>query len=566
MLNSKIKNLIHKEMTRKDFLSFSALTIASLFGVVGVITELLSHAATPYASTEAETGTETGSAENTEDSAASQGKAVQFGSTTPNLLTGDSANFEGGTLGAWANIANGATVTNDTTIAHSGAHSMKIITDADNASGPYTYGFTASSGSSYTFSLWVYATASDGQFAPGIDFYDASHNLLASNATATALTTNTWKELSITATAPTGTAQAYLTAYPTVSVSPSTFYVDDCALSSITSTTPVPTPTTSGMIFGVAMGADEVLFTSSDAGAAQYSIMKADGFSGVRIDVGYQTTTPYYEDTTLRAAINAGLASNTLIILDGYHPNEMTQAQFVTFCTSVVNTYKSLGIHKYEICNEINGNNNWDTSTGYVNPAAYAVLLKACYSAIKVADPTAFVVSSGLAVFDVTAGGTNEGSGNYSSNLAPGQFLTLMYAQMGGDSTGYFDAVGCHPYCYTANPSTVNNWGVMLNPVGGPTGYYGPSMRQIMGTNGDSAKDLWITEYGEPIEGSTTDAMQATYFQDALQLCETYDYVGAFYFFNWADDQDGNYGLTSSSYVAKPALATIQSFMNDFKS
>jgi hypothetical protein len=89
MLNKDFKSLLQKEMTRKDFLGFTALTVAGLFGVVGVLTELLSHAATPYASEEAEDGTLTPSAALTSDSTASGGKAVAFGAvtTTPNPAT-----------------------------------------------------------------------------------------------------------------------------------------------------------------------------------------------------------------------------------------------------------------------------------------------------------------------------------------------------------------------------------------------------------------------------------------------------------------------------------------------
>jgi hypothetical protein len=80
MPNSKLESLLHKEMSRKDFLSFTALTIISIFGVAGVISELLSHAASPYASTESESGTLTGDAATIASTIASGAKAVQFGS------------------------------------------------------------------------------------------------------------------------------------------------------------------------------------------------------------------------------------------------------------------------------------------------------------------------------------------------------------------------------------------------------------------------------------------------------------------------------------------------------
>jgi hypothetical protein len=84
MPNSRLNTLLKKEMSRKDFLSFTALAVVSLFGVTGVITELLSHAATPYASDEAEGGVLSGAATESADSTASGGKAVQFGSNPAN--------------------------------------------------------------------------------------------------------------------------------------------------------------------------------------------------------------------------------------------------------------------------------------------------------------------------------------------------------------------------------------------------------------------------------------------------------------------------------------------------
>jgi hypothetical protein len=79
MIDNRLSNLLRKEMTRKDFLGFTALTVASLFGAFGVITELLSHAATPYASDEAENGNLTTGAAITNDNIASDGKVVSFG-------------------------------------------------------------------------------------------------------------------------------------------------------------------------------------------------------------------------------------------------------------------------------------------------------------------------------------------------------------------------------------------------------------------------------------------------------------------------------------------------------
>ena len=82
MTDTKLNKLLQKEMSRKDFLNLSFLLVISTFGVFGVLTKLLSHAATPYAANEAEKGTRTGTATLSTDPTASGNAAVVFGTGT----------------------------------------------------------------------------------------------------------------------------------------------------------------------------------------------------------------------------------------------------------------------------------------------------------------------------------------------------------------------------------------------------------------------------------------------------------------------------------------------------
>jgi hypothetical protein len=103
MPNSNLKSLLHKEMTRKEFLAFGALATISIFGFVGVLEELLSHAATPYVNKEAEQGTRSGTTSIISDANASGGEAVGFGQASGNgsqalmlgMNLGDSSGFNG---------------------------------------------------------------------------------------------------------------------------------------------------------------------------------------------------------------------------------------------------------------------------------------------------------------------------------------------------------------------------------------------------------------------------------------------------------------------------------------
>jgi hypothetical protein len=81
------KNILNKEMTRKEFLAFSMVAVAGIFGVVGLIKELSSHAASPTANSEAENGTISPPAGEVSDINASGGHAIQFGNHTATTFT-----------------------------------------------------------------------------------------------------------------------------------------------------------------------------------------------------------------------------------------------------------------------------------------------------------------------------------------------------------------------------------------------------------------------------------------------------------------------------------------------
>jgi hypothetical protein len=89
IVNKQLEQLFRKELTRKEFINWSALLIVSMFGVGGVLETLRSHAATPEASEEAEKGTLTGPAQIINDSSASGGEAVAFGQAAVGPIPSD---------------------------------------------------------------------------------------------------------------------------------------------------------------------------------------------------------------------------------------------------------------------------------------------------------------------------------------------------------------------------------------------------------------------------------------------------------------------------------------------
>src|SRR5580704_18082669 len=86
MKNADLEKFLKKKITRKEFLKVIGIIFVTLFGVTAVIEEILSHAATPYAAEEAESGTLSSSATKVANSSASGGNAVQFGTTASSIL------------------------------------------------------------------------------------------------------------------------------------------------------------------------------------------------------------------------------------------------------------------------------------------------------------------------------------------------------------------------------------------------------------------------------------------------------------------------------------------------
>ena len=116
-------------MSRKEFLAFSTFAIASVFGVVGLIRELSSRAATPTADIELEDGTVAAPAAVVTDATASGGSAVKFGTIT----TGDRSTLVLGTYKpstATTGVLPGValtTITAATTYTQSGTAASPIV-------------------------------------------------------------------------------------------------------------------------------------------------------------------------------------------------------------------------------------------------------------------------------------------------------------------------------------------------------------------------------------------------------------------------------------------------------
>jgi hypothetical protein len=226
--------------------------------------------------------------------------------------------------------------------------------------------------------------------------------------------------------------------------------------------------------------------------------------------------------------------------------------QFAAFASSVAGRYKTKGVSYWEIWNEENLTRFWSPVP---NAKQYAAMLEQTYPAIKKANPAAFVISGGMAE------GENSDPSK-GTNIDAVQMLQQLYADGAGQS---FDAVGYHPYTYPQSPLDPGNaWAKMDNTS--------PSLRSVMTTNGDGAKQIWITEYGAPTNGPSagefvSEARQAQLAVDASNAIKDKTWAGPFFWYTYQDHgtststKENFFGLLRPDGSKKPAYAAWQSIL-----
>jgi hypothetical protein len=305
------------------------------------------------------------------------------------------------------------------------------------------------------------------------------------------------------------------------------------------------------------LSAPELLGWSPTEQVQQLQAMKATGITSVRVDANWYGGQPdgpgSYDWTSLDQVVasiqKVGLSAD--LIIDGCPPwaavsgaqgNQFAQpaspAAFANWAAAVAKRYGSKGARYFEIWNEPNNPAFWAPKP---DPAAYTADLKAAYAAIKNVDPSAIVLSGGLSP-----------DPNSSTSYAPLTFLTDMYAD---GAQGGFDGVGFHPYSYPKDPDTYDPgsaWSQMSQT--------NPSVRSIMAANGDSAKKIWITEFGAPTSGTSqnvSDAEQSKELVQAISQVEQLRWVGSFYMYTWTDVSDEGFGLLTVAGAEKPTYTAV---------
>ncbi len=222
---------------------------------------------------------------------------------------------------------------------------------------------------------------------------------------------------------------------------------------------------------------------------------------------------------------------------------------YAEFARRVAERYRGR-ISAYILWNEPNLAIEW----GNRKPDAvqYAALLRAGAQAVRAADPDARVIAAAPAP-------TNENSDRAQDDR---QFLRELYAAGAADS---FDALAAHPYAFGLPPDApaAANDGLNLKRIS--------SLREIMQENGDSAKPIWITEFGYPTEQPpgyadrvVNEEQQAQYLAEAYnQARDELPYVERFTVWNLvrdlpADDEQFGYTLLRADGSTKPGYHAVQ--------
>jgi hypothetical protein len=301
---------------------------------------------------------------------------------------------------------------------------------------------------------------------------------------------------------------------------------------------------------------------SSEEADRQLTLMQEAGVAWTRFDFtrsGIETAPGSYDWSQLDYIVNDALAKGIHVIAlldqwgvpswEPYYQGPQapdTVAGYSAFANAVARHYKGR-IQLYELGNEENTSIFWPPSP---DVSAYTRLLIGGYNNIKAVDPSAKVISGGLAP-------------NQGSNSNPLLFLQQMYAH---GAKGHFDYLGVHPY-------SQNSPDVVSQSTSAMTFDIVARLKSLMEQEGDQHKQIMITEIGWPsYSEGVSPASQSAYISRVYTkiMHENYQYVALACIYDFVNDgtdatnaQD-NFGVLNQNDTPKPAYTAIKNAAADF--
>jgi polysaccharide biosynthesis protein PslG len=238
-------------------------------------------------------------------------------------------------------------------------------------------------------------------------------------------------------------------------------------------------------------------------------------------------------------------------------------AKFAAFAAEAAKRYAPLGIHTWEIWNEPNISMFWQPAP---DAYKYSNLLISASVAIKIQDAQTKIITGGLSPADTSG-----------LDISPIDFLSRIYQNSAGP---FFDAVGMHPYTYPFLATDHNPWSAWLQMF-----FTKPSLRDIMTQNGDSGKQIWLTEFGAPTGGPglaaaaatnnfsaqydhVSESLQAQTISDAIGNHKTLSFAGPLFWYSLKDigtastTNENFFGLIRYDGSTKPAFDIFKSLIS----
>ena len=270
-------------------------------------------------------------------------------------------------------------------------------------------------------------------------------------------------------------------------------------------------PATSGAFAKASMsspdfGAQAFLWWREEVAHRDLELMKDAGFRWVKQAFAWETIEGagkgVYDwtiaDRVVQQANESGLKLLARVSSDpdkanfwpGHPPGNA--AHFADFLFALASRYNcgpnAVGcIQAYQVWNEPNLAREWGGNRP--NPAEYVQFLGQSYAAIKRANPNAIVINAGMAP-----------TGDDSPIAMPDdKFYDQMYQAMGGNSNGYFDALGVHGAGFAAPPELDPATAAADKKYGGYRFFsfrHVEDIRNIMVRYGDTNKKIVILEFG----------------------------------------------------------------------
>ncbi|WP_256977948.1 cellulase family glycosylhydrolase [Rhodococcus sp. 14-2470-1a] len=336
-----------------------------------------------------------------------------------------------------------------------------------------------------------------------------------------------------------------------------------CSTSEVPEPSPVtaPDPVSIWNSVGVATNVASVDMPGTTAERDLQSAAQA-GFDGVRLVVEWSEIEAERGeldwsamDSEVDAALSAGLPilgvvtwSPTWAVPPEYaltaHPAPADPELFAAFAGAAADRYRDR-ITAWEVWNEPNVAATFGPSA---HPERYCSLLSATSRAIRAAAPDAVIVT-----------GSTSPAVDSVNSLAPATFVEALYRCAGGST---FDAVSMHPYSTPALLSEPAAEWDSANEIA--------RVRDVMIRYGDTAKQIWFTEFGAPTVPTypgVDEMRQAEILVDGIETLHQLDYAGPVFVFDLRDSATAdpspeyNYGLLRSDYTPKPAFGAVRNLL-----